>query len=120
MGQTTEIGAASVETVESFYDRLAADYDAMTTFEKRFVQEEPFFKLLVQRHRIASALDAGSGTGFHSIVLARLGVAVTAVDLSSRMLEELKKHALESGLNVRTVQTGFAELPMQAPGPYDA
>src|SRR5512134_2992369 len=101
MGQTTEIGAASVETVESFYDRLAADYDAMTTFEKRFVQEEPFFKLLAQRHRIASALDAGSGTGFHSIVLARLGVAVTAVDISSRMLDELSRHTRQLGLGIR-------------------
>lgn len=120
MGQMIETPAVSMETVESFYDRLAPDYDAMTTFEKRFVQEEPFFKLLVQRYRIASALDAGSGTGFHSIVLARLGVAVTAVDLSSRMLEELKKHAAASGLDVRTVQASFAELPLRVSGPFDA
>jgi hypothetical protein len=31
----------------------------MTGFGKRFIQEKPFFKLLVESHHIATALDAG-------------------------------------------------------------
>jgi glycine/sarcosine N-methyltransferase len=120
MDPRTEAGTITMDSVESFYDRLAPDYDAMTTFEKRFIQEEPFFRLLVQRYRIASALDAGSGTGFHSILLARLGVSVTAVDISSRMIAELSRHTAQLGVNIRTVQSRFAELPSRVSGPFDA
>jgi ubiquinone/menaquinone biosynthesis C-methylase UbiE len=120
MDQTIEATAAGTQAIEEFYDRLAPDYDAMTTFEKRFIQEEPFFRLLVQRYQITSALDAGCGTGFHAILLARLGVRVTAVDVSSRMLHELARHTSGLGLDIRTVQTQFAELPTRVSGPFDA
>ena len=120
MVQTIETRAAGMDSVEEFYDRLAPDYDAMTTFEKRFVQEGPFFRLLVQRYHIASALDAGCGTGFHSIVLSSLGVSVTAVDISARMLLELQRHMTGLGRDVRTVQAQFADLPAHITERFDA
>jgi len=120
MDQMTDEGSTGAHAVEEFYDRLAPDYDAMTTFEKRFIQEEPFFRLLVQRYRIGSALDAGCGTGFHSILLTRLGVSVTAVDISSRMLGELACHIAGLGLDIRTVQAHFVDLPARVTGPFDA
>lgn len=120
MDQTTETHEGKIDTVESFYDRLAPDYDAMTTFEKRFVQEGPFFRLLVQRYHVASALDAGCGTGFHSIVLASLGVSVTAVDVSARMLRELEGHMNGLGYDIRTVQAQFADLPARITERLDA
>jgi glycine/sarcosine N-methyltransferase len=92
----------------------------MTTFEKRFIQEEPFFRLLVQRYRIESALDAGCGTGFHSILLARLRVKVTAVDVSSRMIDELTRRTADLGIDVRAVQASFSDLAAQVTGPFDA
>jgi SAM-dependent methyltransferase len=116
----TEESATGAHAVEGFYDRLAPDYDAMTTFEKRFIQEEPFFRLLVQRYRIGSALDAGCGTGFHSILLARLGVRVTAVDLSSRMLGELAHHITGLDLDIQTMHAHFVDLPTRINGPFDA
>ncbi len=67
--------------VASFYDWLAPDYDLMTGFEKRFAHEEPFFRILLGRQTITTAVDAGCGTGFHSLLLAQLGVSVTAVDV---------------------------------------
>jgi len=120
MDQMTEPAQRPALSIEDFYDRLAPDYDAMTTFEKRFVQEEPFFRLLVQRYGIRSALDAGCGTGFHSILLARLGVRVTAVDISARMLEELSRHTAGLGLDIRTVQAEFGDLVSRVAGPVDA
>ncbi len=120
MDQTIDTRPAGVDTVEEFYDRLASDYDAMTTFEKRFIQEEPFFRLLVKRYQVGSALDAGCGTGFHSILLARLGVRVTAVDISSRMLAELARHTAGLGMDIRTVQARFADLPARVNGSFDA
>jgi glycine/sarcosine N-methyltransferase len=112
--------STDAKSIGDFYDRLAPDYDAMTTFEKRFVHEEPFFRLLVQRYRIGTALDAGCGTGFHSILLARLGVSVTAVDVSPRMLHELTRHTSGLGVEIRTVQAAFSELPARVAGPFDA
>jgi glycine/sarcosine N-methyltransferase len=119
MDHMIDAGSAGIQGVEEFYDRLAADYDAMTTFEKRFIQEEPFFRLLVQRHRLSSALDAGCGTGFHSILLSRLGVRVTAVDISSRMLIELAQHAASLGLDIRTMRAQLVDLPGGLNGSFD-
>jgi SAM-dependent methyltransferase len=117
MGPTTDTASLSVQ---QFYDELADDYDRMTGFEKRFVQEGPFFRLLVDTHMLKTAVDAGSGTGFHALLLAQLGVRVTAVDLSGNMLARLREHAAEMGLPVATLQAPFAELPAHVKEPVDA
>ena len=99
------------QPIGDFYDALAQDYDQMTSFETRLVSERPFVRLLVEKHSIASALDAGSGSGFHSVLLAQLGVRVTAVDLSNVMLGALARHAATKGLSVRVLQASFRDLP---------
>jgi glycine/sarcosine N-methyltransferase len=104
----------------AFYDALAPDYDSMTGFEKRFVAEKPFFRLLVERYGIRTALDAGAGTGFHSLLLAELGVAVTAADVSQKMLDRLNAHAHDRGVTVRSVQSTFRDLPGRTGGHFDA
>ncbi len=118
MAQTTEANQSTGSA--GFYDRLAADYDAMTDFERRFMIESPFFRLLVSRYDIRSAVDAGCGTGFHALLLAGLGVQMTAVDISAEMIAWTTRHARECQLHVRTVQSGFEELPSSLPGPVDA
>ncbi len=115
MDQKTEI-----LDIAGFYDRLSADYDTMTGFEQRFVRERPFIKLLVDRHRIGSAVDAGTGTGFHAILLARLGVNVTALDLSSSMIAALRAHADEEKLKITTAVGSFDDLPVLVRHPQDA
>ncbi len=96
--------------VFAFYDRLAPDYDVMTGFEKRFVVERPFFRVLVERYGISTALDAGCGTGFHSLLLAQLGVQVTAVDLSQEMLKRAQLHAAAARTELQTVHSDFIHL----------
>lgn len=115
MDQKTEI-----LDIAGFYDRLSADYDVMTGFEQRFVRERPFIKLLVDRHRIATAIDAGTGTGFHAILLARLGVRVTALDLSMSMIAALRAHAVEEKLQIDTVVGSFDQIPGLVKDPQDA
>jgi SAM-dependent methyltransferase len=110
----------TVLAVSDFYDRLAADYDEMTGFEKRFVKESPFFRLIVQKHAIASALDAGCGTGFHALLLSQLGLRVTAADVSNEMLARLKRHASSMHLGVRALASPFSELAKNLEGPFDA
>ncbi|MFN0158390.1 MAG: class I SAM-dependent methyltransferase [Bacteroidota bacterium] len=114
MDQRTEVFGAG-----EFYDRLAPDYDQMTGFEGRFVRERSAFKVLVDNHCITTALDAGCGTGFHSFLLARLGVAVTAVDLSAAMLEGLRRHSSEENLTIAVLQASFQELPQRLSVSFD-
>jgi SAM-dependent methyltransferase len=92
----------------------------MTGFGKRFVHEKPFFRLLVENRHIAAAMDAGCGTGFHSLLLAQLGVRVTAVDVSGEMLDRLGRHASEMNLDIRRVCSDFQGIKDLAPGPFDA
>ena len=58
----------------------------------------------------AAVLDCGAGTGFLSLIAARLGHRVTALDLSPQMLERLRATAGAEGLDV-TVVTGPAHEP---------
>ena len=61
----------------------------------------------------ARALDIGAGSGFQSIPLAQLGYAVTAVDLSAKLLEELARNRAD--LPIETVQKDILELSPQLP-----
>jgi len=108
------------QDVASFYDWLAPEYDVMTGFEKRFVHEKPFFRLLVEKHGIRTAVDAGCGTGFHSLLLAQLGVGVTAVDVSAAMVERLERHALEKNLHIHAAVADFQSIPDLPRDPVDA
>jgi len=92
---------------EKFYDELAVDYDGMTGFEQRFPHERPFFRMLIDRYKLENALDAGCGTGFHSILLAQLGLQVTATDISEELLMQTRKHAKEYGVHIKNNQLNF-------------
>lgn len=59
------------------------------------------------------ALDVGAGSGFQSIPLAQLGYAVTAVDLSAKLLSELKTNG--GDLPIETVRKDILELIPQMP-----
>lgn len=50
----------------------------------------------------ARVLDCGAGTGFLSLIAARLGHEVTALDLAPAMLEHLGRRAAAEGLTVET------------------
>ena len=120
MVRKTEQPLDSNLSVMAFYDALAPEYDEMTGFQKRFVHEKPFFRLLVEKFGIRTALDAGCGTGFHSFLLAQLGVDVTAADISPEMLKIVRRHAKELGANVKVVESSFQSLPRLVPQAFDA
>jgi SAM-dependent methyltransferase len=65
----------------------------------------------------ARVLDVGAGTGFVSLLVARLGHRVTALDLSPKMLDRLRDKASAEGLGIDAVE-GSAEQPPD--GPFDA
>lgn len=120
MEQVYEVEDPKLESPSQFYDKLAADYDAMTGLEKRFVHERPFFKMFVEKYSINSALDAGAGTGFHSLLMAELGVAVTAIDISKKMLARVKEHAKLRHEKIDVIVSSFEDLADNVHRTFDA
>ncbi len=72
-----------------------------------------FEKLGLRSDSKARALDVGAGSGFQSIPLAHLGYAVTAVDLSAKLLGELKRNA--GDLPIETVRKDILEHIVELP-----
>lgn len=93
-----------------FYDRLAEDYDLMTGFEERFDRERPWFRKILMKYGMTAALDAGCGTGFHSILLSQLGVRMTAIDISGEMVGRTQSNAERMGVDVTTIRAAFPDL----------
>jgi SAM-dependent methyltransferase len=111
MDQTPGIG--------QFYDALAGDYDAMTSYASRFAREEPIFRDIIRRFGVTSALDAGCGTGFHSILLAELGVHVTGIDVSDEMIAKATENAQQRGLAPRFLRSEFSAISLSDIRPVD-
>jgi SAM-dependent methyltransferase len=109
MGPATS-SPSSATLAGRFYDALASDYDAMTGFDRRFERERPFFQQFVQRYAVQRAVDAGAGTGFHSLLLAQLGVDMIAVDISAEMLARAGAHARMMGLHITTLQSSLIDV----------
>jgi len=100
----------NISQIKSFYNKLAPIYNEMIFFNRRFKNEIPIFKKLIEKFQIRTAIDAGCGTGFHSIILSKLGIKVWAIDISGKMLEQLKINSKNDNLNIITVKTSFDNI----------
>ena len=65
------------------------------------------------------ALDIGCGTGTLSLLMAELGLTVTGIDSSTRMLEVAREKAAKAGANV-TFTLGEAAHPALPAAGFDA
>ena len=103
----------------SFYERIATFYDTMTGFTDRVRRDEPIFLSLITDYGIRTALDVGAGTGLHSILLAKLGVAVTAVDISPAMVDALHRNARMFNVSITALTMRMDSLLPQMTGSFD-
>jgi SAM-dependent methyltransferase len=108
------------DEIRRFWDDDSATYDDVdnhrpTSPASRAAWASALARLLPQPP--ARVLDVGAGTGFLSLIAARLGHKVTALDLSPGMLAKLRASADADGLGLDIVE-GSAEAPPA--GPFDA
>jgi len=106
--------------VRDYWDLDAATYDHSAGHNPRTLVEQAAWAGAMRRllpAPPARVLDAGAGTGFLSLLLARAGYRVTALDLAPSMLAQLRTKAARAGLAVETVEGNAADPPR---GGFDA
>ncbi len=103
-----------------FYNLLSEDYDLMTRFDERMVKERPIFEELNKQYGFRKTLDAGCGSGFHSILLSSLGIEVTGIDTSKKMIDLAKKNASRHQVSAKFTETDFLTFPEQVQDSFDA
>lgn len=92
---------------EEGYARYAFEYDDKEKYWNSFEQGcfDPYLKMIEGK----KVLDAGAGTGRLSVKLAAAGAEVTALDISSDMLQKISQKNGE----IETVLGNMEELPFE-------
>lgn len=111
---------AVLDEIREWWDDDAATYDNAPGHRPRTAAEWAAWAAALARllpARPARVLDCGAGTGFLSLIAARLGYQVTSVDLSAEMLGRLRAAAATAGLVIETVQGPADHIPA---GHFDA
>lgn len=106
--------------VEQHYDEVLSDvyswmyggYDAALARYTAF-----FASRVIKPSGSGRAVDLGAGCGFQSIPLARLGFAVTAIDIDRKLLEELRRNAGELRLTI--VRANLLQFERHVSGPIE-
>ena len=102
------------ESVERFYDDLAADYHHVyADWESGIERQASVLDQLIQCESSASAsivLDCSCGIGTQAIGLAQRGYNVFASDLSPGAVARAESEAAKRGLNVRFAVADVREL----------
>lgn len=99
--------------IRQFWDADAATYDRSASHHPSALARAAWARTL---ERLlppppSRVLDIGAGTGFLTLLAARLGHQVTALDLSTQMLDRLRDKATEQGLHVETLEATADQPP---------
>ena len=102
------------------YEHIAGDYDAVTGAAGRRQAAQAMLAELRRRHPFDRVLDVACGNGMHAMMLAGMGVSVTAADISEAMLDQARRRSAEAGLAVRWLHAPMQEIAKHVEGPFDA
>ncbi len=103
---------------EHFWDTLAPLED-LDLDDERMNRELRWREIDRHLDRVERVLEVGGGTGAFSIGLAKRGLRVTHLDLSTKMLERAEARARAEGVAVDFVQGDAADLSRFADGAFD-
>jgi len=102
------------QQVREYWDLDAATYDSSLGHNPQTHLELAVWAATLRRQLPpppARVLDVGAGTGFLSLLLAREGYQVTALDLAPGMLARLSEKAKSRGLEIALVEANAADPP---------
>ena len=105
---------AILDDIRRFWDDDAATYDNAPGHHPTSAAEQAAWTAALGALLPAAparVLDCGAGTGFLSLIAARLGHHVTALDLSPHMLARLEAAAGAEGLDISVVVAPAHEPP---------
>jgi SAM-dependent methyltransferase len=108
------------DEIRMWWDEDAATYDNSAGHHPRSAAVRAAWTAALARLLPAAparVLDCGAGTGFLSLMAARLGHEVTAIDLSGQMLAKLREAAAHDGLAIDIIEGPADEVTV---GRYDA
>lgn len=100
--------------IRRFWDADAATYDGSSAHHPQTALELAAWSAALERllpSAPAHVLDVGAGTGFLSLLAARLGHRVTALDVAFQMLERLREKAAAQDLDVETIVGAAEDAP---------
>lgn len=112
-----------MDIIQTFYDDLASQYDKLfqnwdNTVKEQAVILDKLFKDNGYDDK-CEILDCACGIGTQAIGLASLGYNVTASDISVMELEEAKRRAVKSHVNVSFENADFRALSERFPKKFD-
>jgi ubiquinone/menaquinone biosynthesis C-methylase UbiE len=104
-----------------YHDAAAGEYDSKWAIDFGPIGQQQVRAKVVKAlgswpdRSFGQALEIGAGTGYFSLNLLQLGVIdrLTAADISTGMLAELRANADRLGLEVETVTTDAEHLPFE-------
>lgn len=99
---------------------IALFYDKMTGYANRLIGDFGQIKHLVKKFNIKRALDAGCGTGVHSIILSKIGVDTIGLDSSEQMIEMARANALKEGVEIQFEKEFYESMPNQWTDKFDS
>src|SRR5262245_10802223 len=93
-----------------FFERLSDSYDQLISWPTRIGTEGMFFKKLVSDNKLKSSLDVACSTGFHVIMLRRMGLDAVGIDASPRMIEKARTNSVTCGVTVEYILGDFTNM----------
>lgn len=105
-----------VQGLKSYWNKRSDTYSLSNLEELNNFKKDAWTKLLTDnapRKEHLRVLDIGTGPGLFSILMALKGHEVTAVDVSSEMINHAKENTEAFGVEVKFVQISGPELPFK-------